>query len=592
MSIKNRAGSCGCCRCEIFAFSDVLTAESGTTTIDGYTVISKKLPAGGLWQLKLNPIFSGTANHHDQKFNFLLLKDDNSVFAQWSVGRYLREEDYLELNGTIFPWFAVVHTIEMDWDGVVFSDEYSGEPNDFSLSTITSTRTWTIPHTIIARERCSALFPQDPSFSSVSGTLLLDTPFGNDVRNATTSYGPAQGDKPLIYSFPDLDASSSKYSLFAACQLQNRNGSLASAGTLRLGCQFISGSESNTKSIEVTALKVYQEPFLCDCGYGYYGGGYYDADCIEQTEKNEACEWPVICPVTAPHYTTPMWEVGEISEQLCQDEIGYTVDRACKALILHRRVQQTIATTNIPVEDVGPVTVGGVTIRSLPLDCSWTDAEDIQPIWSHINESTEANTVLRFKHNGGLLTDPANWSAGSSDVILRESGQGFPFTIETETLATDDSCTWRVKVTFRAFAWAVNSTVAANGYDVTASFPAVVDNTATAKILITNPQLDPAFFGTRMINSLYTIHEWILEKDVPRWDGPPPELSFSSADQTLPDPSSGNWYFLKKVNDPTIESVSSTVLRFRVQADTLAVPLLFPFPFTLVPRVSPRVPHP
>jgi hypothetical protein len=496
------------------------------------------------------------------QFSFRLLRPDNTVFSEWHVGGYTKTADIQDIglsSVSIVSTTAVVETVSMDWNGAAFSDERLRPESTGALSMPVLN--------IVARKECSSLVYGD----------LIQTVGSDAIRDRIANYQEGSAFQSTSYpgaavgSFVDADTVSKYVAFSGGVPLSNDSVEFVDSGPLRFAAKFNIDPIANTGGVQVTAAKIYQEGVDCDCTscYGYE----YTSNEINLVESNLACEWPTICPVTSPHYTTPMWEVTSSPPFLNQVEKGYEIAK-CVSLLFHRRISDVDAPNLVPN-------------ATWPIGVIKSDAEDFPKVFTHIDASTKVDVCLIFTHNGGLLADPANWSAGLSDITFRSDG--FPYTIQTTVVATADPCVWKVIASLKIYAWAVSEFRSTNPW----SLSVVLGSGSAAagtEVLLTNPQTDTAFFGSRLVNPLFTAHEYIFEEEVPAWLHEPPEITFDSTNQTNGSP--GNYYFLTSINTPTIVSVSNTILDFRVTASTVTLPLVFPYAVTLGPRALPRVPHP
>jgi hypothetical protein len=355
--------------------------------------------------------------------------------------------------------------------------------------------------------------------------------------------------------------------------LKNDSSAFVSAGALRLGCRFTANPGTNESEIQATAVKIYQESISCDDNVYTYD--YNES--FQLTERNDGCDWPVLCAVTAPHYTSPMWEVTSASSDLNQVDAGYGAGEDCKSICLFHKTATTTVVGSVPTPniEIGETRIYG---EIFPALFTHIDSTGTDPPTEH--------TCLVFKHTGGSKTDPANWSTG---YALNFTGPPFEWAIETQVVATADPCRWKVTATIWIYGWTIGAALIP-----ASNWRQNIDNGTLAGLstaFIRNPQTSVATFGSRIVDTTFQSISWTFEEEVDAWKNAPPSITFSSANQTST--TSGSVYFLTEIKNPIVTvGGGGTSLLFGVEGHGVEVTRLFPYSVTIGPRTNPRVPHP
>jgi hypothetical protein len=275
----------------------MVTATDNITTIDGFKVYGKKLPVPGLWQLELTPRFTGDLNTTPApKITFRLLKDDNSVFAEWFYSRQIVSRDSAKDE---------VAVKEFVWNSATVMEDTTHTWRDSSFTT-TTTNALSYTHSIVMRTGYA-------SIQSLGTTGVLIT--ASDVIE-----GFNQGLAQAAWADEDEDTQNNLYR--GGASLPFSESLAASTGPLRLAVKSEAGT-GNSFSLAVAAGKIRQEAI--DCEGGYYYGSY------SQPEKNSDCVLPYVCRVTHPHYMTPMWEAVSATSDvtLATTETQANVNNSC-----------------------------------------------------------------------------------------------------------------------------------------------------------------------------------------------------------------------------------------------------------------------
>lgn len=543
-----------CCGCNIFAYEDVLDAEvTGVTVIDGFTVIEQSLPRDGLWFLELDPKVSGSTLSSEPIFEFRLLRPDHSVFAEWSLG-YRRYETVVKRQTAIGPpavmsdvnVIAKQVTFNMDWNGTLIDDEKNEVLEYQTELDVEATGLSVFPMTIVGRKECSSII------GGATQKMINDT-----VQNFTRRYlvggefgFVSEGSSPAL---DDSDNGTKIVSFDKGFPLANDAEQFAAAGPLRLAIKFNADPEPNEATCSVGAGRIYQEEILC-------------AD-IE--ERNTECDLPVICPVTFPHYTTPMWDLIDVSA----DVSLYSVEEAEMQFdnCISRNVFRRIGTSTEYTMQVN----GGPFAATFP-DLLMFDAIDHPATFSHNYPGTLADTCLVFES-----PSPGVYNFGP-DLNFRS--EYFPWQFQTQIVATESPCQWRVDLTVTIFA-RVCSGIAT--YEEVITYSPIHDTVG----YFSNPQYPYDRFNTpkQAVEGDFLPVEFTFSKVVDRWSHQPPILTFDASDQTSS--TSGNVYFLKRLFNPRVVSLGVGTALMRVDAEFTTI-AKNSIEITIGPKSAPRVPHP
>lgn len=564
--MPNRLSAGCCCGCGIYTFDDVLTASSGTSIIDGFTVINKSLSANGLWSIFIQPKVTGTIDDTSDVFEFRLLRPDNSVFAEWSLGVYQELSPTEALDLSTVNVLRRVNRLTMDWNGNTIQDHMQTRLVGFTSLPVTNLVVY--QHEIVGRKECSSMFAPiaDNLYAYRGGER--GSQYVPDI-----SLGTAQ-------QTIDVEYSGSITGFSDGFPLANDEAEFLAAGPFRLACKFNKSPSTNTATIRAVATRIYQE----------------------EPEKNATCEIRTICPVTYPHYTTPMWEVesitGDCTFNTTESGNGYGAD--CISELWHHHIERVTSATF----------AYNTTQRTDP-QVGWlysNGSEVMKPFaYDGLTYDDIADSPLVWEFTGGSEIDSANYIQGSP-LAFREAA--FPFFIDLQLVATDDPATWRILLTLSILAWSryhrsdskspaslsYIGNVYSNGFDSTSDgFGSLrrVTIAGTQYVILANPQAEarlPTSNAYRTDFLRYNVHSVGYVKDVPAWTNEPPEVSFSSDDRI--DDDTPTLHFLRELSSGPLTFIGSLgQASAPINFDWLAVNK-DSINFTLRPRATPRVPHP
>ncbi|QDT07987.1 hypothetical protein K227x_64170 [Rubripirellula lacrimiformis] len=244
----DRASRC-CQGCELFAIANVLDSEAeGVSTIGGYRVVGKVLPAAGDYAIEIDVTFDGQVPAV-YELAFQLIDATDTPVMTWTHKLKEFAFDYDAQSITYVPTvgYWARDTISDLETGVTYPD---GQRLVFDR--------------IVMR--------------AVSGTFerRIEDIGGTEPWHIETGF-------PIGFDGTDL----------------------AELGPLRVGVKMVtgwSGSESDL-SVNVTGYKTLVEAIAGD------EEEYY---CDPQAGKNPTCDSPTVCPVTWPSYATPRWAESSI----------------------------------------------------------------------------------------------------------------------------------------------------------------------------------------------------------------------------------------------------------------------------------------
>jgi hypothetical protein len=514
-----------CCGCEIFSIPNLMSAGAPITEVDGFRVVNSQLP-GGLFYLILDPRVTGQFSASQPYAEFRLLKDDDSVFASWKLYRWTESPSMINFRRWVF-----------EWDGEVIEDTTGGTAN--------------FPHHIAVRKECSSLFVNTivPSPLSQTPPAFRDSNFIPAYTQSTVIYGTDNFFFPSRIGLlgpqlnvPELD-SSSFHSFARGVPLPNRASSLE-ATSLRLAVKFYPTDPSNTFTVSASAFRLQQEQIECS---------EYSLE-----EKNPDCLSPRICPVTAPHYTTPIWDVESVSGDITFSNqfAGCSTYENCTAAVQYGEIATQAAPTRF---------------FDTPVPNSFM-GNDLRQFTYSFDDNSQAivDSAYTFRNVDG---NPV----GGNTTNFRTAN--FPFQVCTEIFATSNPCEWRIRAHFGFWAWCIGANVTSlavlSGQRTTGSHNGV------NYFLIFSPQMNIGNNQGRL-SPRWQMSVCSYERTVPAWTATPPVLSFD-ASHLMPGFETAAFFVVAQLsNVNNLSFVNCTPIR--VAATSIA--------FTLAPFDTPRVPYP
>jgi hypothetical protein len=504
------------------------------TVIDGFRVIDTPLPSD-LFYIVLNPVMTGKLTSTGPIVEFRLITDTDDVFASWQLFAW-RESPNVSFLKRVFVW-----------DGQTIEDT---RPGSFSGAIDATVTTSLFPHHIAVRKECSSLF----NSTTVPVTQTTTTPvfLDSDVIPAYTGSLIIHGASTTWpTTMPTLgptrvtnDPDSSLFHRFArGIPLPNDPASLA-VGSLRLGVKFFQNDPDDTLTVSAIALKLQQESIACDE--------------FELAAQNATCQFPRICPVTAPHYTTPIWEVESASGDVSfsSNLAGYSTYENCMAAVQYGEI----------ADQAAPRQVGDAQRFNM-----FMGSDHIAFTYNFNDSSQEiVDSAYTFRNVGG---DPV----GGNTTNFRNAN--FPYQVCTEILATSDPCEWLVRAHFGFWAWCVGS--AGTTLSVSTNARTTASYGGNDYFLIRSPQM--AISGSQeRLPPRWQMSVWSYEKTVPAWTGEPPTLSFTSAD-LLPGFAGSLAHVITQLsNTNSLTTINRTTVS--VNGSNIA--------FTLRPFATGRIPYP
>lgn len=595
MAIRHSPG-CTCCGCELFDVMNVFDEEADTTVIDGFTFIDKKLPSGGLWLLSMHPEYTGT-DGVTQTVEFRLIDNSDTVVASGTLTDLVYDDPTFTSDT---PERIEDRTIEIEWFGYTFEDNKKLR----SLSSVFSDDPYRFNSWMIAcRPRCSQLF------RAASAPVFNPTipPLNGDARDLLEGlYGRLLSSSIQKKQLADNDAPSYEVHINGGINLPNDETDILSSGPLRIGFKATADG-SNVISIRCRASRIYQEPFSCESVSGYYGG-----EEIDQPEKNADCQQIYICPVTAPHYTTPMWEVSSASVGsglgLSTSLARYSQNVNCAGELMYGAF--TTKNTGINSNAFGGSYDGQESFAAGTVGFEFEDATKLFAYGAFNDPATLSLSAYSWRYTGTPRTssdplfntdyrNPANFTGGGP---LSFRLTNMPYKITYQVLATDNECEWKVRAFFLFGAWGTRGSVTSY------TFPATVDNTGIVDIIGTGGIVDrwlvmpdPRGVSATLPPNYFFWSQTKFEKIVPRWDGQPPVLSFDSDDfvESLMVYAGGSIFtlsthqFFNVANVGTQGTLTFSSGAFRMPISFTTVQFNTEnIAFTLSPQVSPRMAHP
>lgn len=553
---------CNCCGCDLFTFTDVLTAASGTSIIDGFTVVDEQLPIEN-YHIACDVRFSGRLDLTPPKMTCRLLKADDSVYAEWSVERSRDPQD-------------VIH-FEVEWDGVTLVSDSARQRNSSPSNTVLSNALlWR--HGLTIRSGGGFVGPYIPA-------SLIPNRTYRAVQDTIAGYFLNLTSPPEI---ADLDSPTRRIEADGGCPVRLEAGELEAVGPLRWAIKVEPQTAGYAFTVDVRAMKIYQEPIAVSCSESL--------PALE--EANEACPWPVVCAVTYPHYTTPLWEVIDANSAvtLHNAESGHVINQDCVATVRYSRINTLAHRYYSGPEQYGPQIneVGYLEEDAADKAVQWAFTPPNNPNLGPDQTEFLIPTELIYKWNG------SSYVKGSGPALRSDS---LPFHCTTTVLATANPCKRIVRAAISVFAWWSLSAAASIQYLESGFGLAGTDvlgqitRTEGQFLVIPNWSFGLRRYGTRdaMNTAGFTLpYEFkpftaVFEKEVDAWAHEPPTIEFGSANLITPP---ATWYLVTAISS-SLEFLPSPVFRYRATLALSKVPVTnTSIAFTLRAHTTPKVPHP
>ena len=504
--------------------------------IDGFVAYDKSLEVPGLWQLILIPKFTGDLNTTPApKTTFRLLKEDNSVFAEWFYSNQIVSRS---------PAKDSVFASEVTWNGVAVVNDTIHIRRVLAFST-TRINALFRTHSIVMRNAYASI-----QNTATSGTfdVAIDTIEGFFIDAPWTAWLDE-----------DEDAQNNLYK--AGASLPFSDALATSTGPLRLAVKSEPGTD-NSFALRAKAGKIRQEEIICDATY-------YEAAETVQVEENTDCILPFICRVTHPHYMTPMWEVVSATSDvsLASTEISTIISANC---VTQNRHGAIVTLANIVPANGLYSYVDQLNYNSADIGLRFVFGASTSLIYT---------SLVCWEYDGvGDELLAASYTNGTGPTFRTSN---FPFIVDTVIIATDNPCSLKVQSTFSIESWHPNpqsATMHASGLKTRNGlfkYPP-------------NPQTFDLDAGTEStVNYRYNATAIaVFERIVPSWLHEPPTINFTSADMvSVP----VVWKIMTGFSSSTL--FDANPVRYEgvfslVDLDTESIA------FTLRSRTSPRVPHP
>lgn len=431
----------------------------------------QKLPGTGLYVLTIDPIYSGDYSA-SETLSCRLLKDDDTVFAEWSITETRYDANPIDLIGP-----EKTQTFAIDWNG--------------TTDLVSDTR---------KEEIGSLLGDKFPYIHSVAVRPACGLFFMRDYSETVTKWALSDGDNPYYHFNPSNTAETTGQAIPAENIFTNDPGTaarfeqgfplpldeddLANAGPLRLAIYDQAGSEFR---VSAKAEKILQEE-IAPAASGYeYGYG-----CVEQTEKNAACPHPTLNSSTHPNYAYPRWKVSSISGGGITWYGTQTFERS-PAYVCHLRADTDI-NSNLGF-----------------------DLEDFD-----LPTYTARQRYFATPATPEAADSPSAWVQDSPTVHMRVAD--VPFIAEFGVASTDDPCEWEVTAEIGVRAWLVDPSVT----EAVLQFGGVLEEGLDLPALWGDYL--PCPLPASIIDATnFAVHWFTFRKLVPAWDGQPPTISFDGA---------------------------------------------------------------